>query len=427
MAKISIFLNTNEQVYGYRLHISRGSFLWYTVHMFGKEREKNVHVMARPFMEWFATTADTSQRREKAAHVMRQAKQAVADLAAWRTTPQSAPWHCEGPTVADHVARMLVTLFAITEGEGLAHVEEFVREKDLGLDIQAMVHVLRTNERFLTAFAIIHDCAKPETAFFDAEPDTRGAAEGFIQHGLRGERKMTEAERIRYDKLFRAYAAAHPILPTHAVMGSFYDAYGIAVHYDRHDAVAASPACADTRSAVAQAMTLPLSEQKMLAELVRYHIDSIHAFNDRADAKAYEILAARAGRAGLNVEVFLDLALAVLFLDAVAGSVHYEQGAYRAQTQLVVHMLRAEREAVPKRHADREFARDQAAKNEYKAMLANAGLDGESVFALLGTPIGPVRGDVMRRVQAAIDDPSAPLDFGAHTDELRRRIARVRE
>lgn len=394
--------------------------------MFGF-KDKVMPVQTMPFMQWCALVAETDARRNKAVQTIDEIACAVPSLVAWRTTPQSAPWHCEGPTVADHVARMLVTLFAITEGEGLAHVEEFVREKDLGLDVQAMVHVLRTNERFLTAFAIIHDCAKPETAFFDAEPDTRGAAEGFIQHGLRGERTMTEAERIRYDKLFRAYAASHPNLPVHAVMGGFYDTYGIAVHYDRHDAVAASPAYADVRSEIAQAMALPLSEQKMLAELVRYHIDSIHAFNDRADAKAYEILAARAGRAGLNVEVFLDLALAVLFLDAVAGSVHYERGTYRAQTQLVVHMLRAEREAMPKRHADREFARDQAAKNEYKAMLANAGLDGESVFALLGTPIGPVRGDVMRRVQAAIDEPSAPLDFGAHTDELRRRIARVRE
>lgn len=401
--------------------------MWYTFRMFGKKDEKTALPSPRPFMEWFSTTADTVQRREKVARIMQVGECAVPSLAVWRVTPQSAPWHCEGPTVADHIARILVTLSAIVDGEGLECIEEFVREKDLRLDVQAMVDTLRTHEQLMTAFVFAHDSAKPETAFFDAKPESRGAAEGFIQHGLRGERQMTEAERMRYDKLFRAYVAAHPTLSIPAAMGGFYDMYGITVHYDRHDAIAASPAYAEVRHAVAQAMTLPLSEHKMLAELVRYHIDTIHAFHASADAKAYEILAARAGKAGLNVDLFLDLALAVLFLDAVAGSVHYENGAYHAQTQLVVHMLRAEREAVPRRHADRELARAQAAKHAYKAVLADGGLDGESVFALLGTPVGPVRGEVMRRVQSVIDDPDAPLDFGVHTDELRRRIALVRE
>lgn len=363
-----------------------------------------------------------------AAHaVMADAVRDVPSLAAWRTTPQSAPWHCEGAVVADHVSRMLAVLIAVGNGASLAPIEEFAREKELRLDVVGLENTLRTHQALLTAFAIAHDSAKPETAFFDAKPDSKGAAEGFIQHGLRGEKIMTEAERVRHDKLFRAFTVAHPDLTISEAIGSFYDTYGITVHYDRHDAIAASPAYIDTRNAVATAMQLPSSQHKMLAELIRYHIDTIRAFNDHADAKAYEILAARAGKAGLNVDLFLDLALAVLFLDAVAGSVHYDHGKFRAQAELVVHLLRAEREAMPKRHAAREFAEHQAAKNGYKALLAEVGLDGESVFALLGTPIGPIRGTVMARVQSVIDDPSAPLDFGEHTDELRKRIAALHE
>ncbi len=350
----------------------------------------------------------------------------VTSLSVWKTTPQGAPHHAEGNVLADHIQRILSVLAGVADGADLGVIEEFAREKDLALDVASLTETLRNHQSLLTAFAVAHDMAKPETAFFDAHVDTKGAVEGFGQHGLRGEKLMTDAERVRYDKLLRAFSAAHPKLDGAQLQGAFFDAYGITVHYDRHGAVAASPVYTEERDRIASHFGLPLSQGKMLAELIRYHIDTIHAFNGAADAKAYEILSARAGKAGLNVDQFLDLALAVLFLDAVAGSVQYVDGKYFAQTNLVVHMLRAEREAAPKRHEAREFTAHQKVKHALKDKLAAALLDGESVFALLGTPLGPVRGDVYRRVQAAIDDDTAPLDFGTHTAELRRRIAEFR-
>lgn len=326
--------------------------------------------------------------------------------------------------LADHIHRMLSVVFAVNDGTSLAHIEEFAREKDLALDIAALEETLRTQQTLLTAFALLHDIAKPDVAFFDARPESKGAAEGFVQHALRGTQVMTEAERLRYDKLLRAYDAAHPRMTAVERMGGFFDTFGITVHYDRHDALAASTVYAKEREALAAHLGLSLSQGKMLVELIRYHIDAIRAFCDRADATAYKTLAARAGKAGLNTEQFLDLAIAALFLDAVAGSVQYKEGRFCAQTSLVINMLRAERDAMPARHAAREFAAKQSVKQAYKALLAEAALDGESIFRLLGTPLGPVRGDVMRRVQTAIDDPTASHDFGPHSEELARRIAK---
>ncbi|MEK7458952.1 MAG: hypothetical protein AAB663_00945 [Patescibacteria group bacterium] len=363
---------------------------------------------------------------EAAREVMVGVAHGVTSLAVWKTTPQSAPHHTEGAVLADHVCRMLAVLLAVGEGADVCDIEELAREKDLRLDVASLTETLRNYRPLLTAFAVAHDMAKPETAFFDAHVDTKGAAEGFGQHGLRGEKLMTDAERVRYDKLFRAFAASHASREGAQLQGAFFDAYGITVHYDRHGAVAASPAYAEDRDRIVAHFDLPLSQGKMLAELIRYHIDTIHAFNGAADAKAYEILSARAGKAGLNVDQFLDLALAVMFLDAVAGSVQYHDGKLFAQTGLVIHMLRAEREAAPQRHEAREFAAQQKVKHALKDKLAAALLDGESVFALLGTPLGPVRGEVYRRVQAAIDDDTSTLDFGEHTPELRRRISEFR-
>lgn len=363
---------------------------------------------------------------EAARAVMNDVAHSVTSLAVWQTTPQSAPHHAEGPVLASHVERMLAVLDGVAHGADVLHIEEFAREKDLALDIAALGDTLRTHADLLRAFAVMHDIAKPETAYFDARSDSKGAAEGFVQHGLRSERAMTDAERVRYDKLFRAYAAAHPGKAGAALTGGFYDAYGITVHYDRHANIAASPEYAEERDRIAAHFDLTLSQGKMLAELTRYHIDTLHAFNDAANPTDYAVVAARGGKAGMNTDQFLDLALAVLFLDAVAGSVQYTNGKPYAQTGLVVHMLRAERASAPHRHAARELAAQQKVKNALKDKLAAALLDGESVFALLGTPIGPVRGEVYRRVQAAIDSDDAPLDFGAHATELRRRIAAFR-
>ncbi|MBI1908389.1 hypothetical protein HYS28_03160 [Candidatus Uhrbacteria bacterium] len=374
-------------------------------------------------MAWFS--AHEAGARGRAADLMRRAEQTVPALGSWRTTPQGGPWHCEGPVLADHVARILAGLFVIESGASLADIEEFAREKDLRLDIASLEATLRTHATFLAAFALVHDAAKPGTTSFDAPQDSRGAKEGFAVRKRDPSHPATAAECVRYDKLRRAYAAAHPGDTIDAMQG-FYEECRIATHYIGHDTHGGSPEFAAVRHDVLALLGLPTSQAKLLAELVRYHIDVIQSFTKGPDAKKYEVMAARAGKAGLNVGLFLDLMLAVLFLDAVVGSVGVADGAPVAQTDLVVNVLRAERDAMPRRHAEREERAARAVKQAQKDALAAAGLDGESVFALLGTPIGPERGEVMARVMATLADPSHRPDFGPHTEEILRRAAHAR-
>lgn len=354
-------------------------------------------------------------------------EQAIPDLAVWHKVPQGGKWHCEGPKLADHVGRILSAIYAIGEGASLLDIEEFARDKSFELDILHLEATIRGHQEFLSAFAVVHDIGKSSTCFFDASPDSNGAKEGFLVRQKDKLNKASDIECQRYDKLCRAYAAKHPNVSAIDVMVGFYEASGIAVHYLGHETLGAQPQFSSIRESALKLVGLSGSHHKMLAELIRHHIDVIHSFTKQADRQKYEVMAARAGQAGLNVNLYLDLMLAVAFLDAVAGSVGVDKGKPVAQTVLVLNILRAEREALPRRHLEREEAAARAKKQAYKDALASVGLDGESVFNLLNTPLGPERGTVMAEVMSALHDPSYIPDFGAQTSEILRRTALARE
>lgn len=398
-------------------------FAWYTASMFETHtQEKRAETV--PFLAWFSRNAE--QGSKKAAALVQRAERRIPGFVRLAATPQSAPWHCEGSTLTSHVERVLTVLFAVEAGASLAEIEEFARERDLILDIAALEVTVRAHTPLLAAFALVHDIAKPDTVFFDAEAESKGAREGFVQHGKRQQRAPSKEELQRYDKLLRAYKVGHDGTIEEQIAG-FYAQYGIATHYEGHARVAALADYAASRDAALDLVDVPRSYHKLLAELIRQHINVIESFCERPDAKKYEFLVALAGKLGLNVDLSLDLTLAAAFLDATAGSVSVREGKLAAQTGLVVNILRAEREAAPRRHASRVEAAARAHKQARKDVLAVAGLSGEEVFALLGTPIGPERGEVMAKVQAMVQDPSLPVDFGIHTKEIARRVAVARD
>lgn len=390
--------------------------------MFSSSSEKHHREFLLP---WLSSTA--SSNAETAQHIFRDSAEAIPEVAALKRTPQGAPWHCEGPFVADHIVRILTAVEHVLAGAELSEIEEFAREKDLILDINALTATIRKYARFLRAYALAHDLAKADTLRFDAQEGSEGEREGFAAHSRRIEATATEAEVHRYDKLWRAFLAHEPEgKAISASVADFYVKTGIGVHYSRHATVGASAAYAPARDAILRQCVVPLSYARLLTELVRLHLDLLGAFGCGEDENMIRVFVARARQTGLSSEVFADLLPAILFLDAVAGSILSKDGKLMAQTEMLINYLRAERLAFPDRQAARERAATQAKKQAREAVLAACGLSAEEVFDLLQTPIGPIRGTVMRAITAALDDPTAKLDFGAHTEEIRRRIALAR-
>ena len=366
------------------------------------------------FLEWldrYVLTPDTAGRAER---VFQHLVASASPLKRLLTTPQTPPYHAEADMVAGHVKRMLAGLDALEHGASLGEIEELAREKDYVLEIFELENLLKTHAAFFTAYAVCHDLGKADTVAFDAQPESLGAHEGFAKDQAR---LASEPEISRYDKLRRAHAAK-----TLAV--SFFEAYGITVHYPDHARLSALDEYASTREAVLDALGVPHAHAKLLTELIRCHLEVIKTCTLGADPIKYKAWAAIAERAGLNVPVFLDLLPAALFLDAVLGSLVLENGVTRVDTRLILNLYKAEREAMPERHAAREQALKRGRKAALNEALSTAKIDAESVFALLKTPYGPVRGEVMARIHHLIHDPNSPADFGEHTVELRRR-ARV--
>lgn len=366
------------------------------------------------FLDWLNERVLIPETHVRAEKLFERLVVVASPLGRLKVAPQTPPFHAEGVFVADHVKRILAGLDALEHGESLAEVEEFAREKDYLLEFFELEQTLRSYTAWLVAYAVCHDVAKAESLWFEAATGSKGEAEGFLS---KVPHEASAPEKARYDKLRRAHEASGSSV-------SFYDEYQIVVHYPDHARRGASDEYASTREAVLNELGVSLSMAKLLTELIRCHMEVINSFKQGPDAVKYKALAAVAERVGLNVTVFLDLLPACLFLDAVLGSLVYVNGSYKAQLDLILNLFRSEREARPDRHLAREQALKRGRKAALNEALSTAKIDANSVFELLKTPYGPVRGEVMARIHDLIRDPGRKADFGEHTDELRQR-ARV--
>lgn len=363
------------------------------------------------FLEWLDDRILTPEASARARKLFERLVTVASPLGRLKVTPQTPPFHAEGDFVSDHVKRILTGLDASEHGVSLSEIEEVAREKDLVLEFFELEQTLRSQTAWLAVYAVCHDVAKAESLWFEAAPGSRGEAEGFLS---KVPHIATASEITRYDKLRRAHEAA-------GSSTSFYDDYQIVVHYPDHARRGASDEYASTREAVLAELGVPLSHARLLSELIRCHMEVINGFKLGPDAVKYRALIAVAERIGLNVGVFLDFLPACLFLDLGLGSLVYEQGKTGIELQTLINLFRSEREALPARHLAREQALKRGRKAALNEALLSAAIDANSVFELLKTPLGPVRGEVMKKIHNLIRDPDSLVDFGGQTEELRRR------
>ncbi len=343
----------------------------------------------------------------------------VPAVARLRMTAQGPVHHAEGPHVEAHVERMLSVLYAVSEGTSmLLDVEEFAREKEFALEFKSIEETLRVHKDFFVAYSLAHDLGKDEALSFESIGGKAGEKERYTENA-------TEPERVRYDKMYRAFATKFPSATIEETTAKFFDETGIITHFKGHARIGSSAEFAKIRESILFECNVPIVHAKLLTELIRLHMDVIETFEKSADAPAFSAFGAIVVRAGLNKEMFLDVAAAALFLDAVVGSLHYENGKFSHDYKSLLNFFKAEREVESGRHLLREEIEHRKAKTLVKELLVQGGCDPESIFELLKTPIGPVRGTVMHTVYDLIRDPESRVDFGASTDELRQRARKT--
>lgn len=343
------------------------------------------------------------------------------------STPQSPPWHGEGPFLEDHLLRALTGLFAIREGERLFAIEEIAREKSRRLAFLDLEQIIRQDAPLFIAFLLLHDSAKPECLVLDAPEASKGAREGFIQHKRRLKPQPSKEELRLYNKLLRAFAILHPTLKRHELGARFFDVYEIHAHYKGHAEAVMHPSKNQLIERVSREFQLTETEQRELRFLLKYHLDHIEWFRSEEHPSCMKVIEHRAKKHDVPIGRAITLSFATLFLDTFFGSLFYEAGTFRAQLEPTLHFLSCEEWALPQRHAERLQKESDTQERQFRLIMTESKLDGESVFALLKTPFGKERGEIMHRIHALIAGKKVSADFGKESKEMQKRIEEARK
>jgi hypothetical protein len=344
-------------------------------------------------------------------------------------TPQSPPNHCEGPFVRDHMRIMLTVLYAVVEERlHLIDIEEFCRLKGYEGEIEELEETLKEHAAFFEVFALCHDAAKWSAISFESAPGSRGAALGFQSPrmaawddvGISERAKMRE----RYLELYDAFSSERANEPGPDQQTSFFDAYGIRIHYTGHDRLIHSPAYRALLYRLCAAHRLSDQERNLLEDVIAHHLEPIYDFSEPRAARMeryYEIARQRA----YDSDDFIDLLQAGLFLDEVCASQRRSLHGLWHDSSILVNFLRAEFDFAPMERAKKAREREQERTRLQQRMFREAQLDGIALMELIGMDPGPRFGQLLRAIHAGVlGEGELPAFPPRIKNELQRRIDR---
>lgn len=330
----------------------------------------------------------------------------IPEIAKYKATPQTPPRHTEGPMVIDHTVRIFALIDAIASGASIRGCTDLISDNVIDFALNDAEAAVRESPAVFKAYALMHDIAKPDRLLLIAAPGTAGEKEGFVRSNHRASEFTTSSELMRFDKLRRAGLAD-----------------GIEATFGDADKAVIAPQYEAARATIVKACGLEVAYTKFIAELCWSHRDLEEFFITPSNESAFLTFPARAGKAGINVERFLDALLAISLIDLDLGR---SRLAPSASLPVLHRLTTAEHHAMPERHAAREARHAHQKKLRVKAILAEHQLDPNQVFPMLGTPLGPQRGTVMHAIYGVIRGESDSSSFGAHAGAIEERCLKAR-
>jgi hypothetical protein len=264
---------------------------------------------------------------EKAEAFFKEAEEIDSCFSVLRVTPQTPPYHCEGPFVVDGILRAIAGLYAVVDGARLRSIEAFARERHFNEEILGIEDTMREHIASLTVYLLVHDLAKPNVLNLDAPKGSKGEAEGFAQHDYRASPTATEEERALFGKLLKSFTVSRSTEEKKVVTADFFDRYEIHAHYPGHG----KQALVEHREVferLCDHFRLTPRDRALVEFVVRNHMDAIAPFGKGVDARAYELLMSRAHKAGFDADDAIDFFLSAVFLDACVGSLQYKNGEF---------------------------------------------------------------------------------------------------
>ncbi len=172
-----------------------------------------------------------------------------------------------------------------------------------------------------------------------------------------------------------------------------------------------APQHAEARQHILHRLGLEYAYEKFLIELCWSADDIQDFFQTPGNESEYAVFAARAGKAGLNIEKFLNALLAIAYID--------DTNKHPRTLEKFHRFVIAEYTVMPERFAARQAQQQHARKLRIKAILGECGLAPEPLFTRLGTGFGPARGVVMEGVYEILRGESQGDTFGIHAEYIR--------
>lgn len=385
------------------------------------KRKKETQFMT----EWMDSVIKT-ELAEKAELTLMNAEISVEYLEKFKITPQSAPWHTEGFYISENIIRTLAGFRSIIEGKSLLEIEEFAARKEFELEILHLENTIRKYSQLLEVFILVHDIAKPAMLSFSAPEGSLGEKEGFSQHKYRLQKEATENEKQTYIKLFKAFSVDKTYLSRQEQVAKFYDKYEIRAHYNGHEREALIGKSLASIEVLTKVYGLCAEQIKLLYFVIANHMSAVQFGRNENQISEYKLLLARAGKAGIDTDLAIDLLHAAVFLDGSLGSLHYEEGIFSIDLTSVFAFMSVEGEVAKHRKDERRRIISAAQNKRLKQALTEAELDGDTVFALLKTPFGSERGKIMADIRRYVEDASIPINFETHQTELEKRVQKAR-
>ncbi len=320
--------------------------------------------------------------------------------------PQSPPHHAEGGEVMDHVTRMQGGLNKIVSEEDFFRIEEVAQDTHFQTDMHYLRETIIEHKEILSAFIALHDLGKAEVLRFTCIAGSKGEAEGFMNADA-------DATAL-YKKLKKAHKIKTGKSDIH-----FFDVYEIEVN-DEGYAKKSAGRTQETKE-ISDMHRLSSTDQDILTWLIVHHEDIGKIMGKTADKEAWEVLAARAGKRGLDTHHALDLMTAVVFLEMI-GALECQDGETKTNWESIKNIWRAEEHGMPERREARQESVDLKKRKHLKEIMRKSGLAADDVFSLLKTPHGPKRGEVMSAIKSLITKGHARQSFGKNEAEIRRRV-----
>lgn len=385
--------------------------------------KNNETVFLDRLIEEIESRVDLTVRAEKTIGFWKKQEPLFAKLL---ITPQSPPYHAEGPTLEAHISLMLKCLYAFSSGEfSLLDVEEFAREKGYDGILTDITKLFREEESFFETFILCHDIAKSALVWFDAPPGSVGHDSGFAEKMSGHATDLNLAQRNdalnRYNNLFQNFINEHSTDSSEQLAVDFYQAYAIQVHYYGHEKGIYLPVFSEFLGRVSDHKKLTHLELERMEILIAHHLDPLKDFQFlKSDAVKKYVSLAETNH--WQTQDLLRRFQAVLLLDAVCGSKQLAPHGVWHDSNVFVHFLRSEHAFTPAWRTAREDARKQEQAKLFRRLFREVGLDGVSLMEFFNIGPSPEFGKLLRSIQEAVvlgkDIPKIHKDFDR---ELQKR------